>query len=42
MNGRGRDNLPATAFEFKYDQPIPSEKIAPRTQKVALYNVWIP
>lgn len=27
------DNRPATAFEFKYDRPIPSEKNAPRTQK---------
>lgn len=30
---QGRDNRPATAFEFKYDRPIPSEKNAPRTQK---------
>lgn len=27
------DNRPATAFEIKYDRPIPSEKNAPRTQK---------
>lgn len=27
------DTHPATAFEFKYDRPIPSEKNAPRTQK---------
>lgn len=26
-------NRPATAFEFKFDRPIPSEKNAPRTQK---------
>ena len=27
------DNRPSTAFEFKYDRPIPSEKNAPSTQK---------
>jgi hypothetical protein len=27
------DSRPSTAFEFKYDRPIPSEKNAPRTQK---------
>ena len=27
------DNRPATAFEFKFDRPIPSEKNSPRTQK---------
>lgn len=27
------ESHPATAFEFKYDRPIPSEKNAPRTQK---------
>ncbi|HNT24185.1 MAG TPA: hypothetical protein PKM21_07465 [Anaerolineales bacterium] len=30
---RAGDGRPATAVEFKFDRPIPSEKNAPRTQK---------